>query len=64
MDENKKEVYSDEYLTLFLKDKFNIASNIHRGNKVYILKESCDKFQRLIEPYIQEDLKYKLKRPE
>lgn len=55
--------FSDSDLQIiqkFFKDKFNINTSIHKNHVLYIKADSKDKFTDLIEPYIHEDLVYKL----
>lgn len=55
--------FSIEELILFskfLKNKWNINTSIHRGNKIYIKKESSKIFEKLISEHIIESMSYKL----
>ena len=55
--------FDDDSLYLFknfLLDKYNIKTNIHKGNKLYILKESKEIFTNLIKPYFIKSMMYKL----
>ncbi len=55
--------FDNESLELFMKfllDKYNIKTNLHKGNRVYILKESKEIFTNLIKPYFIKSMMYKL----
>lgn len=44
----------------FLLDTFNIATSLHKQNRLYINKKSRKHFESLISPYIIDCMKYKL----
>ena len=45
---------------IFLLEKFNLETSIHKGNRLYILAKSAKRFTELISPYICNCMKYKL----
>lgn len=49
-----------ELLQKFLYEKWKLKCNITKDNRIYILKESSQKFKNLIEQYFIEEMKYKL----
>lgn len=57
---NGFDLYSIEILRKLLLEKFNVKTNIHKGNILYIPKESRNTFRILIEPFIINSMKYKL----
>ena len=45
----------------YFKEVYNINCNVDKEHRLYILKESCKKFEDVIRPFMHEDLLYKLK---
>jgi hypothetical protein len=50
------------FLSMFLKNTYNIDTIIRKTNELYIRKRSRDIFFNLIEPFITESMMYKIKR--
>lgn len=49
-----------KFFCKFLKEKFNLKCTVHRQKQIYIWKESISTFNKLVSPYIINNLKYKL----
>ena len=47
-------------LILVLKHKFELDCSIHSRNRIYIKVKSVKFFVKLVEPYIEESMKYKI----
>jgi hypothetical protein len=48
-------------LLLVLKNKFDLDCSIHSRNRIYIKVKSVKNFVALVEPFIEESMKYKIK---
>jgi hypothetical protein len=47
-------------LILVKKHKFELDCSIHSRNRINIKVKSVEKFVKLVEPYIEESMKYKI----